>query len=340
MPEPGAYYCSVCIANYNGMGFIDACVESVLTQDCPFPVEIIVHDDASTDMSAAHIRARWPDVTLIASPDNVGFCIANNRMAAIARGRYLLLLNNDATLFPDALRSLAEAAERLGVPAILGLPQYDDESGRLIDVGSLFDAFLNTVPNLDRDRRSVGTIIGACLWLPRTLWQELGGFPEWFGSLAEDTYLCCLARLRGHPVQALGHSGFRHRVGASLGGGKVQSGRLAPTGRRRYLSERNKTCALVITYPSPILQIILPVHVLLLAIEGLAMSLAHRAWRPWLEIYGPSLADNWRLRTRLLRLRAEVQQSRRIDLGQWLSVFRPMPRKLGLLLEHGIPELR
>ena len=48
---------SICIANYNGIDLIDACIESVRAQDCRFAYEIIVHDDASGDGSAAHIRA-------------------------------------------------------------------------------------------------------------------------------------------------------------------------------------------------------------------------------------------------------------------------------------------
>jgi glycosyltransferase involved in cell wall biosynthesis len=47
---------SVCIANYNGAGIIADCIRSVLERDCDFPVEIIVHDDASTDGSAQHAR--------------------------------------------------------------------------------------------------------------------------------------------------------------------------------------------------------------------------------------------------------------------------------------------
>ena len=41
-------------------------------------------------------------------------------------------------------------------------------------------------------------VIGACLWIQKGLWEELGGFPEWFGSIAEDMYLCCRARLAGY----------------------------------------------------------------------------------------------------------------------------------------------
>ena len=49
---------SVCIANYNGSGMISGCIESVLGQDFDFPVEILVHDDASTDDSAEIVAQR------------------------------------------------------------------------------------------------------------------------------------------------------------------------------------------------------------------------------------------------------------------------------------------
>src|ERR1035437_2269249 len=117
--------CSVCIANYNGVGLIEDCIDSVLTQDCGFEIEIIIHDDASTDDSVALIRERYPQVKLIESKQNVGFCISNNRMVAQANGEYILLLNNDAELLPDALKTLHAEAQSGTAPAILGLPQYD-----------------------------------------------------------------------------------------------------------------------------------------------------------------------------------------------------------------------
>ena len=195
----GEPVCSICIANYNGAAVIGPCLESIYNQDFHLPLEIIIHDDASTDTSVDFIRNRFPDVTLIVSESNVGYCVSNNRMVSRARGRYILLLNNDAVLHRDAVRTLYNHAERHPGPAILGLPQYDMQTGELIDRGSLFDPFLNPVPNLDPGRTDVGMVMGACLWIPKALWEELGGFPEWFGSLAEDLYLCCLARLRGFP---------------------------------------------------------------------------------------------------------------------------------------------
>lgn len=331
---------SVCIPHCNGPELIDACIASVRAQIEGATLEIIVHDDASTDGSAEHIRTRHPDVRLIESIENVGFCIANNRMAAAARGRYLLLLNNDAALLPDALATLLAKTVRLARPAILTLPQFDAETGALLDIGSQLDPFFNPVPNRDPAVSDVATVAGACLWIDKALWEELGGFPEWFGSIAEDLYLCCRARLAGYPVRALGASGYRHRVGASFGGGKVAAGRLATTFRRRALSERNKTFVMVMTAPAPWMYLLLPLHLALLLAEGTALSLLRWNWRYLRQIYLPVLAALLRERSRLRSARSNIMRERRVANSDFFSVFDWMPHKLRMLARHGLPELR
>ncbi len=332
--------CSVLIANYNGIGLIAECIDSVLVQDCDFEVEIIVHDDASSDGSVDFIRQRYPQVVLIESRDNVGFCIANNRMAAQAQGEFLLLLNNDASLLPDALGTLHRRAVALNQPAILGLPQYNAADGELIDIGSRLDPFLNPIPSFSNTEQEVGLVIGACFWLPSSLWRELGGFPEWFGSLAEDMLLCLLARLRGYSVLALPVSGFRHWVGTSLGGGKVVAGRLATKAARRVLSERNKSYVMCLTYPAPFFQLLLPLHLLLLLLEGLALAALKRDLGLFRRIYLGCLISLWRQRRRLCALRSEAQGKRRCGRGEFFGVFDWLPHKLRLLWRHGIPEIR
>ncbi len=330
---------SVCIANYNGMGIIDGCIASVLAQNCEFPVEIIVHDDASTDGSVPHIREHYPQVRLLESAGNVGFCVANNRMAGAATGEYLLLLNNDAELYPDALSTLLNAARTIGQPAILSLPQYDFDSGNLIDIGCLVDPFLNPVPNTNPERHAVATVMGACFWIPKSLWRELGGFPEWFGSIGEDLYLCHKARLAGHQVSALGLSGYRHRVGGSFGGGKVRGGRLITTWRRRALSERNKTFVMTVCYPSFLLVCLLPVHLVLIHLEGLLLTLTKRDSSIWRNIYAPLLPALWSQRKRLRLLRGSVQSQRSVSLCSLLAPVHWMPWKLQMLARHGLPRI-
>ncbi len=334
---------SICIANFNGMDVIDDCLRSIREQFGGISVEIVVHDDASSDASVAHIRTHYPQVQLIASQTNVGFCVANNRMAERARGRYLLLLNNDAALFPDALQAFVSEAQRLqeiGRSAILTLPQFDAASGTLVDRGCLLDPFFNPVPNLDPGRSDVAMVIGACLWIPKDLWQELEGFPEWFGSIAEDMYLCCRARLAGHAVRALDVSGYRHWQGKSFGGGKVVGKQLATTVRRRQLSERNKTFVMVASFPFPLFQLMFPLHVLALLVEGLVFSVVKWDRKIFIEIYANSLLALWRQAPALGALRKTLQSKKAVDWKTYLSTMRWRHHKIYLLCAYGVPHIK
>jgi GT2 family glycosyltransferase len=331
--------CSVCIANYNGTQLLAECLDSVFAQAAELALEVLVHDDASTDGSVEWLRERYPQVELLAARANVGFCIANNRMVAHARGRYVLLLNNDAALKPGALRALLDVAARQGSPCIATLPQYDWATGELVDRGCRLDLFYNPVPNLDVARRQVAITIGACLFLPRSLWDELGGFPEWMGSLAEDMYLCCLARLRGVPVLVAQESGYVHRQGASFGGNRVDAGRLNTTFLRRRLSERNKTAVMVVCTPTLAVWPLLTLHAAALLLEGLALALIKRDARVWREIYLPTLryiASDFRT----LRQRRRIAQGmRRASLAAYLRDVVLFPRKLSMLGRYGVPHI-
>ena len=330
---------SVCIANYNGMGVIDECLRSVMAQLGNIAMEILLHDDASTDESLAHIKKHYPQVILMESVDNVGFCIANNRMAERARGQYLLLFNNDAALFPDALQTLLTEAQRLAKPAILTLPQFDATGGQLVDRGCLLDPFFNPVPNLDPKRSDVAMVIGACLWIPKDLWNELEGFPEWFGSIAEDMYLCCRARLAGYAVRALDPSGYRHWQGKSFGGNRVVNNRLTTTYARRALSERNKSFVMMVTCPGIMLQVLLPIHLIQLTAEGIILSIIKRDWRLFQTIYWSCLKALWQDRKKIGRLRHNIQSHRKIGIKLFCATFQPFPHKLSMLLRHGLPHV-
>ncbi len=332
--------CSVCIANYNGIDLIGECIDSVLAQDCGFNVEIIVHDDASNDGSVAYIRACYPQVNLLVSDENCGFCVSNNRMVNVASGQFILLLNNDARLRPAALQAFYQRACHQKKQGILGLPQYSIEDNKLVDRGNLFDIFLNPYPNYDVERRLVGVVTGGCFWIPLTLWRDLGGFPEWFHTVAEDIYLCCAARLWGYPVEILTDPGFDHWIGSSLGGGKIRDNRLHTTLRRRAWSERNKTFTIIICYPMPWILLIFPLHLGLLLMEGCLLSLFKWDGRLWRDIYWFCLREVWEKRRLLWRKRQFIQSKRVIKSKEFFALLSLMPHKLNMLISHGLPEVR
>jgi len=333
------FICSVCIANYNGIDVVGSCIKSALDQDFNFPYEVIIHDDASTDESVSFIKKHYPETRLIESPVNVGFCVSNNRMANQAHGDFLLILNNDAVLHKDAIRILYNYSNSQTVPGIIGLPQYDIQTGKLIDIGSFLDPFLNPIPNLNKKKQKVATIIGACLWVPKSLWQEIGGFPETLHTLAEDIFLCSVARIKGYPVVALAESGFDHWIGYNLSGRRLKKGGLRTTFYRRSLTERNKSYVMLLCYPSPAIYIVFPIHILLLIIEGILLSFMKKDLKIWSKIYYSCIKSLWVERKRLLYMRSEIQSQRKITCRDFFSVFSLLPYKLKLLLKYGLPKL-
>lgn len=100
---------SVLIVNYQGARVLRGCLESLSCQSLPrYQFEVIVFDNASTDGSA-EIAGDFPFAKRIRSSANVGFAEGNNRARALARGRYLVLLNNDTMADPHWLEELARA---------------------------------------------------------------------------------------------------------------------------------------------------------------------------------------------------------------------------------------
>ena len=331
---------SVCVANYNGSDVLAQCLESVFSQQPGVLVEVLVHDDASQDNSLEIIRSQFSEVQLIASEENVGFCAANNRMVDRARGDYILLLNNDAWLADNALATFLQAAARdKPGDGVYTLPQFAADNGQLLDCGMFMDMFANPMAATECREQPVAMVMGACLWVSRGLWDKCGGFPEWFGSMAEDMYLCHYARLMGHNVVSLPDSGYFHRVGHSFGGGKVVASGLATTFKRRRLSERNKLYVMFLFYPLPALLLILPVHLAGLFVEGLLLACLKTDYHVFTRIYGYAL---WQFLCNfpdLVRRRRAIQARKAIGLKKYFSVYRWIPHKLRMLIKHGIPKL-
>jgi GT2 family glycosyltransferase len=103
-----AYDVSVVIVSFNTREVLRECLEAVAQESAGLHVETIVVDNGSRDGSIEMLRADFPAIELIVSEENLGFGRANNLAFEKVRGRYIVLLNSDAFLTPDALRLSVE----------------------------------------------------------------------------------------------------------------------------------------------------------------------------------------------------------------------------------------
>ncbi|HEX5414192.1 MAG TPA: glycosyltransferase, partial [Chloroflexota bacterium] len=96
---------AVVIVSYNTADLLRECLASLaasLGHFGPAARQIVVVDNASSDGSPGLVRAEFPNVELIASPENRGFAAANNLALRSVDARYVLFLNPDTEVLGDA----------------------------------------------------------------------------------------------------------------------------------------------------------------------------------------------------------------------------------------------
>lgn len=197
-PEPGNLV-SVVIPCFRQAHFLPEAIESVLVQDHP-DLEVIVVDDGSPDNVGAVAR-RYPGVHCLRQ-ENGGLAAARNAGLAAARGDFLLFLDSDDRLLPEAiglglaqLREDPEAMMAAGTWKLIGeegepLPADPPEQPREAYPALLESCFISTP---------------AAVLYRRALFAEIGGFDPTVSASADyDLYLRTAAahrvRLHPHPV--------------------------------------------------------------------------------------------------------------------------------------------
>ncbi|MDE3083720.1 MAG: glycosyltransferase family 2 protein [Verrucomicrobiota bacterium] len=185
--------------------------------------EIIFVDDGSTDGTRTWLATLdSPPFRVILNERNLGYAAANNRGAALARSRFLVLLNSDLALTPHWLEPMLDLHARFGTRAgLIGNVQRDARTGAIDHSG----IFINAKGKPQHDRtaypfsnyRKAVAVTGACLLVERALWTELGGFDENFVNGCEDVDLCLRARAAGRINAVALRSVVGHHVSASPG---------------------------------------------------------------------------------------------------------------------------
>ncbi|MDQ6677552.1 MAG: glycosyltransferase family 2 protein, partial [Acidobacteriota bacterium] len=196
---------SVLIPARNEERNIGECLASVLAQG-EIVSELLIYNDHSTDRTEAVVRASGDVRVHLLQPAALpegwfGKSFACARLAEAAHGEWLLFLDADARLEPDACSSMILEAQRRGLTFLSPWPRFEMETfaERLLMpmlnfvVFSLFPAPLS----LTRPDVSLGLAHGACILVKRETYNKTGGHSEVREDIFEDTRLAQLWRRCG-----------------------------------------------------------------------------------------------------------------------------------------------
>jgi N-acetylglucosaminyl-diphospho-decaprenol L-rhamnosyltransferase len=220
-------FVSVIVVNYNGRHFLAECLSALERQTLPrHRYEVLLIDNGSVDDSADFARLYFPGVRVIEAGANLGFTGANNLGFRLARGRYVVLLNNDTRPEPGWLAALVAAADGGRVGGVTSRVLFRDEPGQINSTGLVL---YRDGRGGDRDLRRLDTpdtrrpdeVFGGCgasLLLTRELIDDVGGFDPTLFMYYEDLDLAWRARLRGWRFVYAPDAVVHHVCGGSTGG--------------------------------------------------------------------------------------------------------------------------
>ncbi len=217
---------SIVIPVFNNIDFTFQCLRSVLKEIDLNETDIIVVNNASTDQTV-EVLSQFGDVLRVINNDeNKGFGDACNQGASIAKGKYLVFLNNDTVVLEGWLKNLVNTAEAYdSVGAIGSLCLYPD--GRIQEAGGIIwnngEAYhCGWGKSADDHRfnfvREVDYCSAASLLVRKDLFERSGGFDHRYApAYYEDVDLCFGVRSLGYRVLYQPASRIIHYEGATAG---------------------------------------------------------------------------------------------------------------------------
>lgn len=234
---------SIVIVNYNGVRWVQKCIESIRLQSCT-SIEVIIVDNNSVDNSVDLVTHLFPEAMIIKLEKNLGFGLANNVGVQHAKGENLLFLNTDTYFGGDFLHTMLEYKKRTKLnivgPRVLDFEGEDHYQGRFLSIdvygylGWCTKQFF---------------IEGSALMVSKDDFISLGGFDEKYFMYSEDIDLCWRALLYGMQIGQCRDATLYHYGGGSSEKSVVSDGRrhVVPY-FRRYEVEKNNLRNLLKNY--------------------------------------------------------------------------------------------
>jgi GT2 family glycosyltransferase len=211
--------CSVIIPVHNKASLTNDCLNHVFATLPPeTPVEVLVVNDASSDNTSDVLRQFADRIRIVTHEANCGFAVSCNDAAAIAKGDYLVFLNNDTIPRPGWLAALLSYADSHPNAAALGskllFPNETIQHAGIVICEDatprhIYSGFPAAHPAVNRSRK-LQAVTGACLLVRRDDFDGAGGFDATFKNGYEDVDLCLRIGERGREVHYCHESELVH----------------------------------------------------------------------------------------------------------------------------------
>ena len=224
---------SLIVPTKDKLELLRACLESVFERTTYPNYEILVVDNASTDVRAlaylAHLEVR-PRVRVLRYAEGYNFSAINNHAAARARGTFLCMLNNDTEIIePDWLTELMRYAVRPDVGAVGAKLLYEDGSiqhaGVVVGIGEAAGHAHRFLPADEPGyfrqahvSHAVSAVTAACLVVEKRKYEAVGGLDEeWLKIAFNDVDLCLKLQAAGWRNIYVPHAVLVHHESKSRG---------------------------------------------------------------------------------------------------------------------------
>lgn len=234
---------SIIIVNWNTEKYLKQCLEAIYEVPSRIGFEVIVVDNHSSDNSLSMLKANFPQVKLLMNDSNLGYAKANNQGVELATGNFILLLNPDSIIYPDAFEGMVKYASnrpRLGAltcrvlnpdgtfqeefyrrfPDLNTVFFYFFYLGRISDKFFLKNKFMNHYFYRDLKFDKVEKIEQAgasCLMIPKKIIREIGLFDEIFPIYFNDVDFCKRVWSSGYEIHMLPDAKAVHFGGGAVG---------------------------------------------------------------------------------------------------------------------------
>ena len=216
---------SVVIPAHNKVSVTYSCLCALLLAWNKASFEVILVDDASSDETAT-IESLVSGITVVRNKDAQRFIRSCNAGAAEARGKYVVLLNNDTEPTTGWLDNLIDAFSRFANVGLAGSKLLFPD-GRLQDAGGIIWGTGNPWNYGSRQNpweprfsysRQADYLSGAALMVPRDIWEKVGGLSSYLEPMYfEDTDLAFKVRDLGYTTWFVPGSIVFHHEGMTSG---------------------------------------------------------------------------------------------------------------------------